>query len=252
MEPVTTQSNTLVAESLDTRARALVCTSLGLVSYSDALALQEQMVAARRAAEIEDQLLLLQHPHVITLGTSAHSEHVLVDETQRKLLGIELFDTGRGGDVTYHGPGQLVGYPIVNLSPDRRDIRRYVRDVQEVLIRTLAEYGLEARPGEEQAFIGVWVGESKIASIGIHLSRWITTHGFALNVSTDLSYFSGIIPCGLNQVEMTSIERLTGKAPALPDIAAVAARHFGEVFGRELVDDPYPSWAPASVSASTR
>jgi len=127
-----------------------------------------------------------------------------------------------------------------------------VRDLQGVLIRTLAEYGIEARPREEQTLIGVWVGESKIASIGVHLSRWITTHGFALNVSTNLSYFGGIIPCGLDQVEMTSIERLTGTAPTLSKVAAVCARHFGEIFGRELVDDPYLSWAPASISASTR
>ncbi|HEV2846782.1 MAG TPA: lipoyl(octanoyl) transferase LipB, partial [Thermoanaerobaculia bacterium] len=144
-------------------------------------------------------------------------------------------ESDRGGQVTYHGPGQLVGYPIVNLSPDRRDVRRYVRDLQEVLIRTLADYGVAAEPRDGQAFIGVWVGEEKIASIGVHLSRWITTHGFALNVSTDLSFFTGIIPCGLDQVRMTSVERLTGKAPSLPEIAAVCARHFGEVFGRELV-----------------
>jgi lipoyl(octanoyl) transferase len=149
--------------------------------------------------------------------------------------GIEVAECDRGGQVTYHGPGQLVGYPVVNLSPDRRDIRRYVRDLQEVLIRTLAEYGVAARPGEEAAFIGVWAGDEKIASIGVHLSRWITTHGFALNVATDLSYFAGIIPCGLQQVRMTSIERLTGRAPDLPEIAAVCVRHFGEVFGRELV-----------------
>jgi lipoyl(octanoyl) transferase len=127
-----------------------------------------------------------------------------------------------------------VGYPIVNLSPDRRDIRRYVRDLQEVLIRTLAGYGLAAEPRDGQEYIGVWVGEEKIASIGVHLSRWITTHGFALNVSTDLSYFAGIIPCGLHQVRMTSIERLTGRAPSLPEVAEAAARHFGEIFDREL------------------
>ncbi|HJX27253.1 MAG TPA: lipoyl(octanoyl) transferase LipB, partial [Thermoanaerobaculia bacterium] len=122
-----------------------------------------------------------------------------------------------------------------DLSPDRRDVRRYVSDLQEVLIRTLAEYGVDAERRDGQAFIGVWAGEEKIASIGVHLSRWVTTHGFALNVATDLSYFGGIIPCGLQDVGMTSVERLTGQAPSLPEIAAVCARHFGEIFDRELV-----------------
>ncbi|MFL6234456.1 MAG: lipoyl(octanoyl) transferase LipB, partial [Thermoanaerobaculia bacterium] len=164
-------------------------------------------------------------------------------------MGFEVAECDRGGQVTYHGPGQLVGYPVVNLSPDRRDIRRYVRDLQEVLIRTLAEYGVASRPEEEQAFIGVWAGEAKIASIGVHLSRWITTHGFALNVSTDLSYFSGIIPCGLHQVSMTSIERQVGQAPPLPEIAAVCARHFGQIFDRELVAAVSSGREPAAVGA---
>ena len=207
---------------------------------------------AVRQGEGPERFLLLEHPHVYTLGRNADDGDVLAGPDWLRARGIEVAECNRGGQVTYHGPGQLVGYPVVNLNPDRRDIRRYVRDLQEVLIRTLAEYGIEARPGEEQALIGVWAGKSKIASIGVHLSRWITTHGFALNVSTDLSYFGGIIPCGLDQVEMTSIERLTGKAPTLAEAAAVCARHFGEIFGRQLVDDPYPSWAPASISASTR
>ncbi|HET9225464.1 MAG TPA: lipoyl(octanoyl) transferase LipB [Thermoanaerobaculia bacterium] len=232
--------------------RPLHWTWLGRVPYSDAVELQHSSRQAIRSGEGPERFLLLEHPHVYTLGRNADGADVLAGSEWLRARGIEVAECDRGGQVTYHGPGQLVGYPIVNLSPDRRDIRRYVRDMQEVLIRTLAEFGLEARPGEEQAFIGVWVGNAKIASIGIHLSRWITTHGFALNVSTALSYFAGIIPCGLHQVEMTSIERLTGIAPALPDVAAIAARHFAEIFGRELVDDPYPSWAPASVSASTR
>jgi lipoyl(octanoyl) transferase len=149
--------------------------------------------------------------------------------------GVEVVECDRGGQVTYHGPGQLVGYPIVNLSPDRRDIRRYVRDLQQALIRTLAGYGIAARPGESQENIGVWAGEEKIASIGVHLSRWITTHGFALNVATDLSYFAGIIPCGLRQVRMTSIERLARRTPSLEDVAAAVAGHFGEIFGCEPV-----------------
>jgi lipoyl(octanoyl) transferase len=208
---------------------------LGRIPYAAALERQLAARAALKSGEGPERFLLLEHPHVYTLGRNASAEDVLAGPGWLAAMGVEVAECDRGGQVTYHGPGQLVGYPIVNLSPDRRDIRRYVRDLQEVLIRTLAEYGITARPGEEQAFIGVWAGEAKIASIGVHLSRWITTHGFALNVSTDLSYFSGIIPCGLQQVRLTSIERLTGRAPALPEIAAVCARHFAAVFERELV-----------------
>ena len=213
---------------------------LGRVPYDEAVALQHAAREALKRGAGPERFLLLEHPPVFTLGRNASHEDVLADPEWLAARGVEVAECDRGGQVTYHGPGQLVGYPIVNLSPDRRDIRRYVRDLQEVLIRALADYGVAAEPGEGQAFIGVWVGEEKIASIGVHLSRWITTHGFALNVSTDLSYFTGIIPCGLDQVRMTSIERLTGKAPSLPEIAAVCARHFGEVFGRELVELPDP------------
>ena len=236
--------------------RPLHWTWMGRVPYAQGVELQHAARDAVRRGEGPERLLLLEHPHVYTLGRNADRADVLAGSDWLRARGIEVAECNRGGQVTYHGPGQLVGYPVVDLSPDRRDVRRYVRDLQEVLIRTLAGClagsGVEARPGEEQALIGVWAGKGKIASIGVHLSRWITTHGFALNVSTDLSYFGGIIPCGLDQVEMTSIERLTGTAPTLSDIAAVCARHFGEVFVRELVDDPYPAWAPASISASTR
>jgi lipoyl(octanoyl) transferase len=231
--------------------RALHWSYLGRVPYGEAVELQLAVRDALKSGDGPERFLLLEHPHVYTLGRNADRSDVLRE-------GVEVAECDRGGQVTYHGPGQLVGYPIVNLSPDRRDIRRYVRDLQEALIRTLAGYGIEGRPGEEAAFIGVWAGERKIASIGVHLSRWITTHGFALNVSTDLSYFSGIIPCGLTQVEMTSIEQLTGPigktTPALPDVAAGCARHLAAILGREPVFDPFPDWAPcltASTSAST-
>lgn len=235
-------------------ARSLHWTWLGRIPYGEAVGLQLAVRDAVKAGEGPERFLLLEHPHVYTLGRNAEGSDVLAGPDWLRARGVEVAECDRGGQVTYHGPGQLVGYPIVNLSPDRRDIRRYVRDLQEALIRTLAGYGIEGRPGEEAAFIGVWVGKAKIASIGVHLSRWVTTHGFALNVSTDLSYFSGIIPCGLNQVEMTSIEQLMGKAPALPDVAADCARHLSEILGREPVSDPYPDWAPcltASTSAST-
>src|SRR3954462_12865430 len=233
-----------------TALRPLHWSWLGRVSYAEAVEMQHAARAALKAGEGPERFLLLEHPHVYTLGRNASAEDVLAGPERLAAMGVEVAECDRGGQVTYHGPGQLVGYPIVNLSPDRRDIRRYVRDLQEVLVRTLAEYGVAAWPGEEQAFIGVWAGEAKIASIGVHLSRWITTHGFALNVSTDLSYFTGIIPCGLQQVSMTSIERLTGGAPPLPEIAAVCARHFGRVFGRELVAAAVSSARePAAVGA---
>jgi lipoyl(octanoyl) transferase len=218
--------------------RQLHWENLGRIPYGEALALQLAARAALKDGEGPERLLLLEHPHVYTLGRNASGADVLAGPEWLAARGVEVVECDRGGQVTYHGPGQLVGYPIVNLSPDRRDIRRYVRDLQEVLILSLAGYGLAARPGEDRETIGVWVAEEKIASIGVHLSRWITTHGFALNVATDLSYFAGIIPCGLHQVRMTSIERLIGpmgRAPSLPEVASTVARHFGEIFGREMI-----------------
>jgi lipoyl(octanoyl) transferase len=208
---------------------------LGRVPYAEAVGLQLAARAAVKSGEGPERLFLLEHPHVYTLGRNASREDVLASPEWLRARGVEIAECDRGGQVTYHGPGQLVGYPVIDLSPDRRDVRRYVRDLQETLVRTLAGYGIAAEPRDGQEYIGVWAGEEKIASIGVHLSRWITTHGFALNVSTDLSYFAGIIPCGLHQVRMTSIERLLGRAPALSEIAAVYARHFAEVFDRELV-----------------
>src|SRR3954449_5184549 len=206
---------------------------LGRVPYAEAEEMQHAARAALKAGEGPERFLLLEHPHVYTLGRNASAEDVLAGPEQLAALGVEVAECDRGGQVTYHGPGQLVGYPVVNLSPDRRDVRRYVRDLQEVLVRTLADYGVAAQPGEEQAFIGVWAAagkeRAKIASIGVHLSRWVTTHGFALNVATDLALFAGIVPCGLTAVEMTSIAERTGASPDLAEVAARAAAHFGEV-----------------------
>jgi len=220
---------------------------LGRVPYAEAVGLQLAARAAVKSGEGPERLFLLEHPHVYTLGRNASPEDVLAGPEWLRSRGVEIAECDRGGQVTYHGPGQLVGYPVIDLSPDRRDVRRYVRDLQETLVRTLAGYGIAAEPRDGQEYIGVWAGEEKIASIGVHLSRWITTHGFALNVSTDLSYFAGIIPCGLHQVRMTSIERLLGRAPALPEIAAVYARCFAEVFGRELVMDDSTAMAAVAV-----
>lgn len=202
---------------------------LGRVPYGEAQALQEEAREAVKRGKGPERLLLLEHPHVYTLGRNASESDLLLDRAALDACGIEVAECDRGGQVTYHGPGQLVGYPVVNLSPDRRDIRRYVRDLQAALIETLASYGVEAAVLEEQEMVGVWVGRAKIASIGVHLSRWVTTHGFALNVATDLSFFQGIVACGLPGVEMTSLGRLLGLSPALPEVAerfalALAAR----------------------------
>ncbi|MGH7502996.1 MAG: lipoyl(octanoyl) transferase LipB [Longimicrobiales bacterium] len=203
---------------------------LGRVPYADALAQQATLVAARRANQVPDRLLLLEHPHVITLGASAHPDHVLLDAAERQLLGIEVFETGRGGDATYHGPGQLVGYPILALTGERRDLHRYVRDLEEALIRTLVDYDVPAQriPGRT----GVWVGTEKIAAIGVRVSSgWITSHGFALNVSTDLTFFDAIVPCGIRHAGVTSITRCTGYDVAMYDVAQRVAAHFDDVFG---------------------
>jgi lipoyl(octanoyl) transferase len=218
---------------------------LGRVPYAEAVALQQALREEVKRGAADEHLLLLEHPHVYTLGRNASPADLLVGEEWLRARGILVAECDRGGQVTYHGPGQLVGYPILNLSPDRRDVRRYVRDLQEVLIRTLADLGIAAERRDGQAFIGVWAGEEKIASLGVHLSRWVTTHGFALNVTTDLSYFAGIVPCGLAGIGITSIEGLTGQRFEVSEIAARVARHFGEVFGRAMVAAP-----PARQSVS--
>jgi lipoyl(octanoyl) transferase len=206
----------------------------GTVPYADALALQDQLVRRRRAGDIDDTLLLLEHNHVITLGTSSHAENILLDAAQRDARGIELFETGRGGDVTYHGPGQLVGYPILDLKPDRCDLHRYVRDIEEVLIRTLATW--DVRASRLAGLTGVWVGDHKIAAIGVRVSSgWITSHGFAFNIATDLTYFDAIVPCGIRDRGVTSLQRVLGADT--PDVRAAAqavAVQCADVFGREL------------------
>ncbi|HEX6134167.1 MAG TPA: lipoyl(octanoyl) transferase LipB [Longimicrobiales bacterium] len=211
-------------------ARELRVERLGLVPYADALELQNALVARRRAGAIPDTLLLLEHPHVITLGTSAHRDNVLIDDDQGRLLGIDVFETGRGGDVTYHGPGQLVGYPILDLKPDRCDLHRYVRDLEEVLIRALASFDLAA--GRKEGLTGVWVGDEKIAAIGVRVSSgWITSHGFALNVSTDLSFFGSIVPCGITQYGVTSMERALGGPVELDSVGRAVAASLRTVLG---------------------
>jgi lipoate-protein ligase B len=203
-------------------------TELGLVPYAEALAIQKDAVRRRAAAEIPDTLFLLEHPPVITMGKVAKKEHVLAPRP-----GVEVVETDRGGDVTYHGPGQLVGYPIVDLVALGRDVKRYLELLEETLIRAAAAFGLKADrvPGRT----GVWIGDRKLAAIGVRVERWTTSHGFALNVSTDLDAFAQIVPCGLAGLGVTSVERETGRAarPGEARDAVVAA--FGAVFGREMI-----------------
>jgi lipoyl(octanoyl) transferase len=218
-------------------SRELDVRRLGTVSYADGLAMQAELVARRRAGDVPDTLLLLQHPHVITLGTGSNAEHVLLDERTRLDRGIELFETGRGGDVTYHGPGQLVGYPILDLKPDRCDLHRYLRDLEAVLIDVLETFQIEA--GRVEGLTGVWVEDRKLAAIGVRVSSgWITSHGFALNVSTDLSYFGTIVPCGIRDHAVGSISGELGSDVAMEDVEDRLVRAFAARFGRHPVESP--------------
>jgi lipoyl(octanoyl) transferase len=203
---------------------------LGTVPYADALALQADLVRRRRAGEIPNTLLLLEHPHVITRGSGSHDENVLVSAEERAERGIELFESGRGGDVTYHGPGQLVGYPILDLKPDRCDLHRYLRDLEEVLIGVLADFGLVA--GRKEGLTGVWVDDRKLAAIGVRVSSgWITSHGFALNVSTDLAFFGTIVPCGIRDHGVGSIAGELGRAVEMAEVEGATVRAMERVFG---------------------
>lgn len=215
--------------------RPLEVRRLGLVPYTEALALQRELVERRRADAVPDLLLLLQHPPVITVGVRGDGgrSHVVATTARLAELGIDVYKTGRGGDVTYHGPGQVVGYPILDLRPDRCDVHRYVRDLEEVMIRACAEYGLAAR--RLQGLTGAWLGPDKIGAIGVRISRWITSHGFAFNVATDLHHFSLIVPCGIAERGVTSLERALGRQVALPNTEASLTRHFCHVFGHHLV-----------------
>jgi lipoyl(octanoyl) transferase len=204
---------------------------LGRVDYGSALEMQQRIVAARKKGEVPDHLLLLEHPHVITMGRNGDMRHLLASDEVMSRAGITFHPTDRGGDVTYHGPGQLVGYPILDLREWKRDVGEYVRSIEQVLIDTLADFGISA--GRIPKLTGVWVGESKIAAIGVHLSRWVTSHGFALNVNTDLSYFQYIVPCGLTK-PVTSMAQLGARA-TLGEVSSALAAHFGRVFDCEML-----------------
>jgi lipoyl(octanoyl) transferase len=209
--------------------------------YAEALTLQRALVDQRRDGAVDDLLLFVEHPHVLTFGVRGDGgrSHVLADPKTLAARGVDVYEAGRGGDVTYHGPGQIVGYPIIDLKPDRCDVHRYVRDLEEVIIRTSWDYGVEA--GRIAGLTGVWVGREKLAAIGVRIARWITSHGFALNVTTDLEYFNLIIPCGIADHGVTSLERLLGRTVDSGDVEDRLTAHFCSVFDRSL--------APASVPA---
>jgi len=210
--------------------RALEVHWLGRVDYAAAMALQDDLVRRRRRGEAPDTLLLLEHPPVITLGRGGDARHVLAGRDELDRRGIELHETGRGGDVTYHGPGQLVGYPVLALPPGRRDAHRYLRDLEELLIRAVRGYGVHA--GRVAGLTGVWVGRDKLAAIGVRLATgWITSHGFALNVTTDLAGFGAIVPCGISGRGVTSLARLLGRAPRLEQVAARVAAQAVAILG---------------------
>ena len=205
---------------------------LHLVTYENGMKLQQKLVEMRQRDEIDDQLLLLEHPPVITLGRGGKEENLLASPEMLKQQRVRFFETTRGGDITYHGPGQIFGYPIVHLGEGNRDVRKYVTKLEEVLIRTVAEYGITA--ARVQGKRGIWVGNNKIAAIGVRIARWVTSHGWALNVSTNLDHFRLITPCGLHGTGVTSIERETGRTVPLDEVRAVLVTKFAEVFEREM------------------
>ena len=234
---------------------------LGLIGYAEALELQKRLVAARKAEAIEDVLLFCEHPHVITQGRNGKREHLLASEHVLRQKGVEFFETSRGGDITYHGPGQIVGYPILNLAAIRRDVVWYVRTLEEAMIRATADFGIAA--GREPGKAGVWVASSsshespvtshfvplatrhaplatseKLAAIGVHISRWVTSHGFAYNVSTDLRFFDLIVPCGIADRKATSLEKLLRRRLETEEVTPRIAKHLAELFGLELKELP--------------
>src|SRR6202522_3309973 len=211
---------------------------LGLISYAAAYALQQQVVAARKCGDLPDVLLLCEHPHVITLGRNGKTANLRASDRLRAQMNVDFCETDRGGDITYHGPGQIVGYPILDLTEHRRDVRWYVQLLEEMMIRTSAEFGIVARRVEGRH--GLWVDtaadqEEKLAAIGVHLSRWVTSHGFAYNVSTDLRYFDLIVPCGIAGKRAISLERALGRHLDSEEVRRNFILHFGEAFERTMI-----------------
>lgn len=204
----------------------------GVVGYAEGLRLQRERVFSRKAGTTADTLLLLEHPPVYTLGRNARRENILVPAKKLRSLGAEVFETDRGGDVTFHGPGQLVGYPILDLKQHRRDLAWYMHSLEEVFIRVAQEFGIES--GRIADARGVWIGHDKLVAMGVHVSRWVTSHGFAFNVNTDLRYFDWIVPCGLRDKGVTSLEKILGQPAPMEIVTEHVIHHFGAVFGMEM------------------
>ena len=223
--------------------RPLLISDLGLLTWSDAYALQQRIVAARKAGAIDDVLVFCEHPHVLTLGRNANQKNLLASENVLRQKNVELRETNRGGDITYHGPGQLVGYPILNLDLIRRDVHWYVRTLEEAMIRASADFGITAYriPGKT----GIWVQPSgnipdeKLAAIGVHISRWVTSHGFAFNVSTDLRYFDLIVPCGIADRKATSLEKLLHRNVVLDEVKPRLVHHLSELLSLTPKEVPF-------------
>jgi lipoate-protein ligase B len=224
--------------------REILVRRLGRVDYGSALALQKQIETAVREGAVTDTLLLLEHPHTLTIGRRGDASSILLDQAELCSRGISVFEINRGGKVTYHGLGQIVGYPIINLSPHRKDVHRFIRDLEEVLIRTLSDFGI--RTFRIEGLTGVHTDRGKVAAIGVHIARWVTTHGFALNVNTDLGYFNTIIACEGEPV--TSMEVLLGRELDLREVEDRISYHFAAVFEMKLIDisNRLPSLVPVS------
>jgi lipoyl(octanoyl) transferase len=213
------------------------------VRYADGLDLQSRLVSERQKGLVPDTLLLLEHDPVFTWGRNARPENMLFPEDDLRRKGFDVHEAGRGGDVTYHGPGQVVGYPILELPTDRRDVHRYVRDLEEVLVRTCADYGLTAR--RVAGMTGAWIEDEKIAAIGVRIARWVTSHGFAFNVSTDLRPFDLIVPCGIRGRGVTTLERRLGRSVPMAEVEERLARHLADVFA--LRPEPAPAYSAESL-----
>jgi lipoyl(octanoyl) transferase len=233
LELMTENAKSWQIVSFDEEMTEALQVDLGLIGYAEAWELQKRVVAARKAGAMEDVLLLCEHPPVITLGRNGKRENLLVSEHVLRQKGVEFHASNRGGDITYHGPGQIVGYPILNLGAIRRDVVWYVRTLEEAMIRATAEFGINAERVAGKT--GIWVRagntEEKLAAIGVHISRWVTSHGFAYNVSTDLRNFDLIVPCGIADRKATSLEKLLGRSVEEKEVAPRIARHLGELFG---------------------
>lgn len=215
--------------------KQLAVIDLGRTSYKETWDLQRQIFGLRLRGDVPDILLLTEHHHVFTIGKTGDENHLLASGRELSERGVEVFNVDRGGDVTYHGPGQLVGYPIIDLHAHYLDLHRYLRDIEEVIIQTLAEFQVQAHRDEE--FTGVWVGNNKIAAIGVKVNRWVTMHGFALNIDTDLTYFERIIPCGIFHKGVTSLQHVVGKTIPLPVVSNIIRHKFADVFNYNSLEE---------------